>query len=59
MYPKELYKDNLYRVVWGPEEEQKFVSKGWKEDKEDGAEYVVHTAHEVNAAPKEPKAPKA
>jgi len=40
MYPKELFRNNHYRVVFGPEEEAEFKAKGWKAERVEGQKYV-------------------
>lgn len=43
MYPKEVYRNNHYRVVWGPEEDAALKAKGWSDDMDrDRADYVVY-----------------
>jgi len=43
MFPKELYRNNHYRVVHCQEEQAAFMAKGWKEEMDrDRTDYVVH-----------------
>jgi hypothetical protein len=42
MYPKELYRNNWYRVVFSGEEERQFVALGWSETKNPDQKYVVY-----------------
>ena len=53
-YPKELYRNNHYRVVQGPEEDREFQSKGWSDTKDAEQKYVVHTSGILEDIP-EPK----
>lgn len=52
-----MYKDGLYRVTFSPEEKEYLTRKGWSEDPEPGAEYVVHTAVSVDQEPVKPVSP--
>ena len=40
-YPKELYRNNHYRVVFGPEEDRDLQGKGWSEQKDSDQKYVA------------------
>ena len=45
VFPAEMYKEDLYRVVWGQEEEARFARLGWTEEMpvgKDRADYKVH-----------------
>ena len=44
-FPKEMYRNNHYRVVHGNEEQRKMEGLGWSlEMDRDRADYVVHTS---------------
>lgn len=47
MFPKTLYKKNVYRVVHGPEEEREFTAQGWSDKPKKNQKYIVHTADEA------------
>lgn len=60
-YPKELFKDSIYRVSWSPEEDTILAKDGWSEDRVEGVEYRPHTATakaEPKRGPGRPPAPK-
>ena len=42
MHQKKLYRDDLYRTVFGPEEEAKYVARGWQDAPVEGQEYTVN-----------------
>lgn len=56
-YPKELYRNNHYRVVFGPEEDRAFQDQGWKEQKTPGQEYVVYHSGIPENIPGEKRGP--
>lgn len=58
MYPKELYRNNWYRVVFGPEEEGQFVALGWSETKDPERKYVVYHSGIPEEIPEAPEPPK-
>jgi hypothetical protein len=43
-YPKELYRDEVWRVVWSGEEHAAFKIEGWADEKSPGTEYRPYTA---------------
>lgn len=43
-YPKELFRNNHYRVVFGPEEDVAFQAKGWKEERDPNQKYIANTS---------------
>lgn len=43
-YPIELYRNNHYRVVWGPEEDRALQAEGWVERKTAGQQYVAYNS---------------
>lgn len=58
-YPAELYRNNHYRVVHGPEEDRDCQAKGWKEEKTEGQEYVANTSGIPEDVPEETPAKRA
>ncbi len=53
VFPAEMYKDDLYRVVHSQEEEAQFARLGWLEEIPVGrerSEYKVHHHNAVKAA---------
>lgn len=59
-YPKELYKGEVWRVVWSCEEHAAFKIEGWADEKNPGTEYRPYTAVEPiteNAASAEAAVP--
>lgn len=43
-YPKEVYKGHHYRVVHGPEEYAKAISKGWQDEMPEDSAYIPVSA---------------
>lgn len=63
MFPKELYKDDIYRVVHSTEENDACTADGWKSEKAAGVTYKPLSAigggsGYLPALPKETKADK-
>lgn len=57
MYPKELYRNNHYAVVFSGEAEKELIAKGWSPDKDPDQEYVANTSGVPEDLP-EPEVPR-
>ena len=58
MYPKEMYRNNHYRVVFGGEEERAMAALGWKVDMDRSrAEYVLYHSGIPEDLPEEKRGP--
>lgn len=49
MFPKELYKDDIYRIVHSTEENDACTADGWKAEKAPGVTYKPLSAVGVKA----------
>lgn len=49
-YPKELFKDDTYRVALGPEEHFTLQEDGWSDKREKGVKYRPVTAPALGVA---------
>lgn len=65
IFPKKMYRNNVERTVWGPEEEDQYAeevfgSEAWSAEPVPGREYGVYTGtEEVAVEPEDAKKKKA
>ncbi len=56
MFPREIYKDGQYLVVWGMEEHRSFLAQGWTDEKPEPE--FISPLHEIAEALKDGTFPK-